>query len=208
MFGEAVQSVVTWYMSHVNYATITLLMTIESSFIPFPSEVVIPPAAFRAQQGDLNIYLVVLFGTLGSMLGALFNYYFSLLLGRKVIYYLADTKLAHLLMINRTKIEQSEAYFVKYGNVSTLIGRLVPAIRQLISIPAGLAKMPMGSFLLYTFIGSVAWNIVLAVLGYIVGENQSLFTLYYKEISYGVVALVILGLGVILWRHKRKQKNA
>ena len=134
-------SVIDWYMANINYFTITLLMTIESSFIPFPSEVVIPPAAWKAAQGELNVYLVVLCGILGSLLGAIFNYYFALLLGRKLVYSLADTKIAHLMLINRSSVEKSERYFLKYGNSSTFIGRLVPAVRQLISLPAGLSKM-------------------------------------------------------------------
>jgi membrane protein DedA with SNARE-associated domain len=187
---EVFTDITAWYMNNMNYYTITLLMAIESSFIPFPSEVVVPPAAYKAAQGDLNLFLVIFFSTVGAMIGALFNYYFALWIGRSAIYSLARTRLAHMLLIDTNSVEKAENYFIKNGNISTLIGRLIPVIRQLISIPAGLAKMPMKYFLLYTFIGATAWNIVLALLGYYFPKE--LVDLYYKEISY-----VMIGLGVL-----------
>ena len=185
-------NVIDWYMANINYFTITLLMTIESSFIPFPSEVVIPPAAWKAAQGELNVYLVVLCGILGSLLGAIFNYYFALLLGRKLVYSLAETKIAHLMLINRQSVEKSERYFLKYGNSSTFIGRLVPAVRQLISLPAGLAKMDMKSFLFYTTLGSGLWTIILAALGYYLYTQKELLNRYYEEIWWILVVVGVL----------------
>jgi membrane protein DedA with SNARE-associated domain len=187
---EVFTDITAWYMNNMNYYTITLLMAIESSFIPFPSEVVVPPAAYKAAQGDLNLFLVIFFSTLGAMIGALFNYFFALWIGRSAIYSLARTRLAHMLLIDTKSVEKAENYFIKNGNISTLIGRLIPVIRQLISIPAGLAKMPMKYFLLYTFIGATAWNIILALLGYYFPKE--LVDLYYKEISYAMIGLGVL----------------
>jgi len=188
--SEIFTDITKWYMENMNYFTITLLMTIESSFIPFPSEIVVPPAAYKAAKGELNIYLVVFFSTLGSLLGALFNYYLALWIGRKAIYKFADTKFARLCLIEPNSIQKAEDFFVKHGNSSTIIGRLIPGIRQLISIPAGLSKMNIKSFLIYTTIGATIWNIVLALLGYFI--PQELVETYYKEISY-----VMLGLGLL-----------
>ena len=138
-----IQQVEHWYENNMNYGSITALMTIESSFIPFPSEVVIPPAAYIASKPDshLNIFLVVLFGTIGALIGAYINYFLALWLGRPVMYKLADSKLGKLLLLSSEKIKKSEQYFNDHGKVSTFVGRLVPGIRQLISLPAGLARM-------------------------------------------------------------------
>jgi len=181
-------------MANMNYTTITLLMAIESSFIPFPSEIIVPPAAYKAAQGELNIYLVVFFSTLGALIGALFNYFFALWIGRKVIYSLADTRFARLCMIEPKSIEKAESYFVKHGNTSTFIGRLVPGIRQLISIPAGLARMPFKKFLLYTILGAGIWNVALAMLGYYIPKD--LVDKYYNELS---IAMIVLGAGFVLF---------
>ncbi len=177
-------------MDHMNYYTITLLMAIESSFVPFPSEIVVPPAAYKAAQGELNLFLVIFFATLGAMIGALFNYYLALWIGRAAIYSFAKTRLARMLLIEPKSIEKAENYFIKNGNISTLIGRMIPAIRQLISIPAGLARMPMKYFLLYTFIGASMWNIILALIGYY--APRDLVELYYKEISIAMIGLGVL----------------
>jgi membrane protein DedA with SNARE-associated domain len=199
-----VTKVVDWYMYHLNYFSISVLMTIESSFIPFPSEVVIPPAAYAACNPEnqslyvtdyklLNVFLVVLFGTLGALIGAFINYFLALYLGRPIIYKFADSKLGHLLLLDSSKIKKAEDYFVKHGNSSTFIGRLLPGIRQLISIPAGLAKMKLTPFITYTCLGAGIWNSMLAVLGYIAHGEQDIINKYSHELSY-----VLLGLGVIL----------
>lgn len=192
--------------SQLNYPSIIALMTIESSFIPFPSELVIPPAAYLAQQGVLNIYLVVTCGTLGSLIGALINYFLALTLGRAVIYRLANTKIAKLLLINERKIKYTEEYFLKYDKLATFIGRLVFEIRQLISIPAGLSKMNIWNFILYTTLGSFIWNIILAFLGYFFGANQEIFKTYYKEFSIG--SIIIFAAIIFFIIHKNKKKRA
>lgn len=195
-----IDNIISWYSAHISYASITALMAIESSFIPFPSEVVIPPAAFVA--GDPNsvlcttgtypidVLLVVLFGTLGAMIGAIINYGLSIWLGRKIIYAFADSKVGHLCLLSSEKVQKAEAYFNEHGKISTFIGRLIPAIRQLISIPAGLSRMHFGQFLLYTFLGAFLWNVVLALVGYIAHGQMDLIEQYNHELSIAIVALV------------------
>ena len=192
-----IQEVEQWYDANMNYTNITILMTIESSFIPFPSEIVIPPAAYVASkpESDLNIFLVVLFGTLGAIIGALINYYLALWLGRPIIYKFADSKLGHLCLLSSEKIKKAEDYFNDHGKVSTFIGRLVPGIRQLISIPAGLAKMNLGSFILYTTLGAGIWNTILAFIGYLAHGQADLINKYSHELS--VIVLALVGLAAI-----------
>jgi len=194
-----------WYSENMNYGSITVLMTIESSFIPFPSEVVIPPAAYVCgNEGSglhvsgkyaVNVLLVVLFGTIGAILGAIINYLLALWLGRPIVYAFADSKIGHVLLLSSEKIGKAEKYFNDHGKVSTFIGRLIPGIRQLISIPAGLARMPFGWFLLYTFLGAFLWNSVLALLGYIAHGQMDLIHQYSHELS--IVILALLGAVVV-----------
>ena len=164
-----VAKALNWYDAHMNYTAVTVLMAIESSFIPFPSEVVIPPATYVASnpdtQGGMKIWLIVLFGTLGALIGAYINYFLSRWLGRPIIYAFAESKVGHFLQLSKEKIVKAEDYFNKHGNISTLVGRLIPGIRQFISIPAGLSKMNLAAFTLFTFIGAAFWNVVLALLG-------------------------------------------
>ena len=194
-----------WYADNMNYLSITLLMTLESSFIPFPSEVVIPPAAYVSGKEDstlhvtdnyiLNVLLIVLFGTIGALLGAIINYVLAMWLGRPIIYAFADSKLGHLCLLSSEKVKKAEDYFNDHGKVSTFVGRLIPGIRQLISIPAGLSKMHFGQFLLYTFLGAGIWNIVLALLGYIAHGQMDLIHAYSHELSIAIMAL--LGIVVV-----------
>ncbi len=201
-----VDQVITWYSAHMNYASITALMAVESSFIPFPSEVVIPPAAFVAGQPDsvlcttgnypVDVLLIILFGTLGAMIGAIINYGLSVWLGRIVIYKFADSRLGHMCLLSSEKIQRAEEYFREKGNVSTFVGRFIPGIRQLISIPAGLSRMHFGAFLWWTFLGAFIWNCILAVLGYVAAGQMDLIKEYSHELS--VAILVLLG-AVILY---------
>lgn len=194
-------SFIQWCLDNLNYWTITLLMAIESSFIPFPSEVVVPPAAYKAAGGnsDLNVYLVVLFATIGANIGALINYYLAYFVGRPIVYKFANSRFGHMCLIDEDKVKHAEAYFDKHGALSTFVGRLIPAVRQLISIPAGLAKMKLSTFLLYTTLGAGIWNTVLAGIGYylqsIVPEDQLMATVneYSHEISY-----IFIGLGAFI----------
>jgi len=192
---SALEKVVSWYMDNMNYGTVALLMTVESScFIPFPSEVVVPPAAYKASQedSDMNIVLVVVFATIGALLGAIINYYFALYLGRPIVYRLAETKIGRMFLLSSEKIQKAEALFIKHGNITTLVCRLIPGVRQVISVPAGFARMHFGNFVLYTFIGAALWNIILAVLGYIAHGNADIIHRYSKELSY-----ILLGLGLL-----------
>lgn len=190
----------------MGYIGIILLMTIESSFLPFPSEIVIIPAAYLAHSGEFNLLLVVLSGVLGSILGALINYYLAMTIGRTVIYRLAETKLAKIFFSSKKNIEKSEKYFLEHGERSTFIGRLVPVVRQLISIPAGLARMNIKKFILYTFLGSLIWNTILAIVGYYFGEYEDKILKYYNEI----IVLVFIILSIYVWYRitRRKKENS
>lgn len=156
----------TWIFDNLNYWTVTLGMALESSVIPFPSELVVTPAAYHAASGQLNVFLVVLFATLGADIGAIINYVASYYLGRPIVYAFANSKFGHACMLNEEKVKKSEDYFNEHGVLATLTGRLVPVIRQLISVPAGLSKMNFFVFLGYTTLGAGIWNCVLAALGW------------------------------------------
>ena len=204
------EHVENWYAENMNYATITALMAIESSFIPFPSEIVIPPAAYVAgieesslhttDSYPLNVLLVVLFGTLGALIGAIINYLLAMWLGRPIIYAFADSKLGHLCLLSAEKVQKAEDYFNKHGNISTFVGRLITVIRQLISIPAGLCKMHFGWFLLYTFLGAGIWNVILALLGYVAHGQMDMIHAYSHELSITGIALV--GVSVVYFTAK------
>ena len=206
-----IDNIITWYSAHMNYASITALMAVESSFIPFPSEVVIPPAAFVAGQPDsvlcatgnypVDVLIIVLFGTLGAMIGAIINYGLSVWLGRLVIYKFADSRLGHLCLLSSEKLQRAEEYFREKGNVSTFIGRFIPGIRQLISIPAGLSRMHFGAFLWWTFLGAFIWNCVLAALGYVAAGQMDRIKEYSHELS--VAILILVGLVVVYFVAKK-----
>jgi membrane protein DedA with SNARE-associated domain len=191
----------------MGYPGILVLMTIESSFIPFPSEIIIPPAAYLAQQGTLNIYLVIFFGILGSLLGATINYLLARYLGRIVVYKLIGHKFSRALLLSEKKLAHAEGYFLRYGNSSTFIGRLVPAVRQLISLPAGFCKMKFRDFIFFTFLGSGTWVVILALLGYFLGANQELLGRYYKEISLFFIAFGIGFVLLLFYKSKVKKNN-
>lgn len=186
MFETFVTSLLN-FTDSIGYWGVFLLMVIESSFIPFPSEIVIPPAAYLAQQGQFNIYLVILFGILGSLAGALVNYYLALWLGRPLVYKIVNKGFMRFFLLSELKILKAEKYFLKYGNISTFVGRLIPGVRQLISLPAGFSKMPMKSFLFYTFLGSGIWTSILALQGYLVGVYKDIVIQYAPYIIGGFI---------------------
>lgn len=206
---------IQWCLEHLNYWTITLLMAIESSFIPFPSEVVIPPAAYKAAvSNELNIYLVVLFATIGANIGALVNYYLAKWLGRPLIYKFANSRIGHVCLIDEAKVQYAEEYFNKNGALSTFIGRLIPAVRQLISIPAGLARMKLSTFLIYTTLGAGLWNVILAAIGYylstvpgIESEEQLLakVTEYSHELGYCFIGIAVFVVGFLVYKGLKKR---
>ena len=200
--------IIDWYNDHLNYGTVALLMATESSFIPFPSELVVPPAAYKAMQpdSDLNIILVIVFASLGAMAGAYFNYYFAKLLGRPVIYKFADSRLGHFFLIDVEKVEKAEQFFRDHGAISTLVGRLIPVIRQLISIPAGIAKMKLLPFTLFTAIGAIFWNIILAILGYVAHGQKDIIQTYSHELSVGLIGLGALFIAYMVWNALKPKK--
>ena len=212
--SELFRVLLEWVLDNLNYWVVTLFMAIESSFIPFPSEVVVPPAAWKAMTDEsLNVFLVIVFATVGADIGALVNYYLSKILGRPIIYRFADSRFGHLCLINRAKVEQAEQYFREHGAASTFFGRLVPAVRQLISIPAGLSGMKLGTFLLYTSLGAGVWNTILALIGYAIYQYTDIKTTedvyvmatqYSHEIGYVLLAAALLVVGVMIYRHKKK----
>ena len=197
-------------LNNLNYGTILLLMLLESTVIPVPSELVVAPAAYHAAGGNLNVVLVVLFATIGADLGASINYFVALYVGRPVIYRLANSRWGKMCLLNQEKVEKSERYFDDHGIVATLTGRLIPGIRHLISLPAGLARMNYWKFLLYTTIGAGAWHTILAVMGWylhaVVPEDQLSQTIqqYNHYIVAGILAIVVLVIGWLLLKKKKK----
>lgn len=214
---ESVAELLKWVLENLNYWVVTIFMAIESSFIPFPSEAVVPPAAWKAMADDsMNIILVVVFATIGADLGALVNYYLAKWLGRPIVYKFANSRFGHMCLIDEEKVRHAEEYFRKHGAASTFFGRLIPAVRQLISIPAGLAGMKMGPFLLYTTLGAGIWNTILAILGYIIYRSTPLKTTndvylmatkYSHEIGYCILALAILVIAFIAYKGLKKKKQ-
>ena len=178
-----------WYMANLNYFTIALLMLIESTFLPLPSEVVIPFAAYRAGQGELNVFIVVISGTIGALTGSLINYTLAYYLGRPIVYKFAGSRIGRMCLLSEEKVMHAEEYFIRNGKTSTFIGRLVPGIRHLISIPAGLARMSLRDFMLFTFIGAGIWNIILAIIGY--------YLYAVREQIFPYVGHILLGVGLI-----------
>lgn len=207
-------AIIAWVLAHLSYWVVMLFMAVESSFIPFPSEVVVPPAAWKAMSDPgMNVFLVVVVATLGADLGALVNYYLARWLGRPVVYRFADSRIGHMCLIDREKVEKAEKYFRDHGAVSTFFGRLVPAVRQLISIPAGLSGMPLRPFLLYTTLGAGCWNTVLALIGYGIyrftdlktpEQVVDLATKYSHEIGYGILAICFIVLAYIIYKGMKR----
>ena len=201
-----------WFVNNASYLFVFIFMVIESSFLPFPSEVVVPPAAYLAmQRGDMNIFAVVLVATAGALVGALINYVLSLLIGRPIVYAFANSRFGHACLINQAKVEKAESYFDKHGAVSTFVGRLIPAVRQLISIPAGIARMNIWVFCLYTSLGALVWNAILAGLGWWLSLHVSLDELYAAVEKYnsylslgGLILLVLCVLYILYNAFKKK----
>jgi len=205
---------ITALLGNLNYTTIFILMLLESTVVPVPSELVVSPAAYHAAGGHLNVVLVVLFATIGADVGASINYVAGYFLGRPIIYKFANSHIGHLCLLNQEKVEKSEKYFYDHGVVATLTGRLIPGIRHLISIPAGLAKMPYWKFLLYTTIGAGVWHSILAALGWylhsFVPEEQLTDKLieYGDYIKWGIIAIVVAAIAWFAVKHYlKKTKN-
>lgn len=205
------QKIEHWYENNTNYGTITILMAAESSIFPVPSELVIPPAAFIASKDDsnLNIFLVIIFGTIGALIGATLNYFvLGLWIGRPLLYKFADSKVGRMLLLSGEKLQKSENYFNKNGKVSTFVGRFIPVVRHLISIPAGFAKMNFPTFALFTFAGAGLWNCCLALLGYLAHGQADMIEKYSHEITVGMfVVLILVIIYFIVKYFIKKNKN-
>ena len=209
------ESLIQFCLDHLNYWTVMLFMAIESSFIPFPSEAVVPPAAWKAAvTGEMNVFLVVLFATVGALIGAFINYYLAVWLGRPIVYKFANSRLGHMCLIDEAKVQKAEKYFDKHGAVSTFIGRLVPAVRQLISIPAGLARMGLGRFVFYTSLGAGLWNAILAALGYYMSTIPGMQTeesvmnkvkVYSGEIGVVFIVLAVFVVAYLAYKGLKKK---
>lgn len=205
---------ITSLLGNLNYGTIFLLMLLESTVIPVPSELVVSPAAYHAAGGHLNIWLVILFATIGADCGATVNYVAARWLGRPVIYRFANSRWGRMCLLNQQKVEKSEAYFDQHGAAATITGRLIPGIRHLISIPAGLARMNYGRFLLFTTLGAGLWNLILAALGWwmhsFVREEELADKLheYGDYIKWGILALCVIAIAYLCVRYlAKKRKN-
>ncbi|AVM53770.1 membrane protein DedA with SNARE-associated domain [Bacteroides zoogleoformans] len=212
---ELSAELIKWVLENLSYWVVTLFMAIESSFIPFPSEVIVPPAAWKSMADEsMNIVLVVVFATVGADIGALINYYLARWLGRPIVYRFANSRFGHMCLIDEDKVRHAEEYFKKHGAASTFFGRLIPAVRQLISIPAGLAGMKLSSFLLYTTLGAGIWNAVLALIGYLIyrfteikttNDVYVMATKYSHEIGYAIMAIAILVVGFLIYKGMKKK---
>ena len=210
MFTE----IFSFLLDQLSYLNVFLLMTIESTFIPFPSEVVLPPAAYHAHAtGEQNVFLLIIVATLGADMGATINYFLAFYLGRPIVYAFANSKWGHRCLLNEEKVRRSEKFFDDHGVVATLTGRLVPVIRQLISIPAGLAKMNFLKFLLYTTIGAGLWNCVLAAIGWylqtIVPEDKLMEKVdeYSEHIKVFILAAIAVAVAYFIIRKYIVKKN-
>lgn len=199
-------TLVQWLLDTIGtmgYPGIFLLMAMESSIIPVPSELVMPPAGYLAYQGKMNMAVAILCGTVGSLAGAYANYYASHYLGRPLI-----LKYGKYVLIPPDKFERVEKFFLKHGEISTFIGRLLPVVRHLISIPAGLAGMNHLKFSLYTLAGAGIWCTILTWIGYAIGENQQLIMQYSHQALVWVLLFSLLLVAVYVWRQRRNGSKA
>ena len=189
-------------IGRMGYTGIISLMFLESSFFPFPSEVVMPPAGYLAWKGEMSLPLVLLAGSAGSLLGALFNYWIAVKLGRPFL-----LRYGKYFFVSPESINKADEFFSRHGHVSTLVGRLLPVIRQYISLPAGIARMPMKTFTLYTTIGAGAWVVVLTFAGYLLGEHQNLLKEYLHVITLACVGLAVLIAGGYMLILRRRHRS-
>ena len=200
-----ISAITSWLVETIGrmgYTGIVSLMFLESSFFPFPSEVVMPPAGYLAWKGEMSLILVLLSGIAGSLLGALFNYWIAVKFGRPFL-----LRWGKYFFVSQESIDKADKFFLKHGHVSTLVGRLLPVIRQYISLPAGIARMPMNIFMLYTSIGAGAWVTVLTIAGYMLGEHQEMLKDYLHIITIGCILLACVIAGVYVLIQKRRKKS-
>jgi membrane protein DedA with SNARE-associated domain len=206
LLEELLKELTSWLVATIGrlgYTGIVALMFLESSFFPFPSEVVLPPAGYLAWKGEMSFAAVMLAGLAGSILGALFNYWFALRFGRPFL-----VKYGKYFFVSKESIKKADSFFERHGHISTLVGRLLPVIRQYISLPAGVARMKLRTFVIYTSIGAGLWALVLTVVGYLLGEHQDLLERYLRLLTFSsVAAAVVLAVGYLLWRRRVSRRN-
>ncbi len=198
-------SLVIWIVETVGtmgYPGIVALMFLESSFFPFPSEIVMVPAGYLASKGEMNIYLVIAAGIGGSVLGALFNYFLAIKLGRPLL-----VKYGRYAGITNRTLDRADNYFSEHGEISILIGRLIPGLRQYISLPAGLCRMRLDRFVIYTTLGAGVWVAILSVIGYLVGSNEELIRTYVRTSTIYLLALAAVLVYLYFWNYKKNRKE-
>lgn len=201
-----IQTLVQWLLETIGamgYPGILLLMAMESSIIPVPSELVMPPAGYLAYQGKMNMAVAILCGTAGSLIGAYANYFASHYLGRPLI-----LKYGKYVLIPPDKFVRVERFFLQHGEISTFIGRLLPVVRHLISIPAGVAGMNHVKFTIYTLLGAGIWCTILTLIGYAIGENQQLIMQYSHKALLWVVLFSVVLVGVYIRRQRNHSSKA
>ena len=181
------------------YLGIFIMMAIESSFIPFPSEIVLIPAGYLASQHQMSMSYIFMSAISGSLVGSFVNYYLAFILGRKLL-----KRYGKYFFIKESTLEKMERYFKKHGHISIFTGRLIPGVRQLISIPAGIAKMDILQFSVFTALGAGIWALVLILLGYVLGENQALIKEYLREITMGTI-IIVVALGALYYRYQKRK---
>ena len=208
---ELILNITNGALDNLDYGWIILFMAIESSFIPFPSEVVMIPAAYMASEtGEMSYPMIILCGTIGALIGALVNYALAFFLGRPIVYAFASSRFGHFCLIDEDKVRKAEDYFDSHGAVSTLVGRMIPAIRQLISIPAGLAKMNLLPFIVYTCVGAGVWNSILVGIGYAfhstMPKQELIDTIahYSHIIGISAIVLVAVALSYLIYKGLKK----
>jgi membrane protein DedA with SNARE-associated domain len=197
---ENIISYIVETVAALGYLGIFVLMFLESSFFPFPSEVVMVPAGYLAFKGEMDLTLVILFGILGSLGGALFNYYLAVVLGRPFLH-----RYGRYILISEETLTKMENFFKTHGSISTFSGRLIPGVRQYISLPAGLARMNLMKFSIYTSLGAGIWVTILALIGYFIGSNEALVKEYVTTITLLLLGSLVLLAAFYIWRHKRKE---
>jgi len=199
-------AMIDWIVQTVGalgYVGIFVMMFLESSFFPFPSEVVMIPAGYLASKGEMSLWIAIIMGISGSIAGALFNYYLAIKLGRKLL-----LRYGHYIFFTPETLDKVENFFKKHGSFSTLSGRLIPVVRQYISLPAGLARMHLGLFCLYTGLGAGIWVSILALLGYYFGQNETLLKENLRTVTFIVLGCIVMGGAIYVWLHKRKEKKS
>ncbi len=202
---EILHTITTWIVQtvgHWGYPGIIIMMFLESSFFPFPSEVVVPPAGYLAARGEMSLTLVILAGIGGSLLGALFNYWLAVLWGRPFF-----EKYGRYVFVSKDSLDKADRFFAEHGHISTFIGRLLPGIRQYISLPAGIARMNLPLFAAFTGLGAGLWVVVLALVGYYIGNNQELVQHYLHQILLGIgVFAVVLVAGYVFLKRRAQRE--